>query len=190
MTTRERTSVEVRVDPYPVAAPGPAVWLLGAHGGAGVSTLAQYWDFAEDARHQWPCGDARETESPYAVVVCRETIQGLSSAHDLILEHRNRGLACELLGLVTVANAPGQPPKEVRQLRSIVTGAVAAHWAIGWHRFLASAARSSLPTWRALDGVPIQTKGAVIAVPEDVIAAGVGIVTAIQSSLPALWSGQ
>ena len=190
MTTRERTSVEVRFDPYPVAAPGPAVWLLGAHGGAGVSTLAQYWSFADDARRLWPCGDARGTESPYVVVVCRDTIQGLSSAHDLILEYRNRGLACELLGLVTVANAPGPAPKEVRQLRSIVTGAVQQYWAIGWHRFLASAARSSLPTWRALDGVPIRTKGAVIAVPEDVIAAGVGIVTAIQSSLPTLWSGQ
>ncbi|MDV6296506.1 DUF6668 family protein [Rhodococcus aetherivorans] len=190
MSIRERTSVEARVEPYPVTAPGPVVWLLGAHGGAGVSTLAQYWSFAGDAKRQWPCGNAREIESPYVVVVCRETIPGLSSAHDLILEHRNRGLACELLGLVTVANAPGQPPKEVRQLRSIVTGAVAAHWAIGWHRFLASAARSSLPTWRAPDGVPIRTKGAVIEVPEDVIAAGVGIVTAIQSSLPALWSGQ
>ncbi|WP_255029323.1 hypothetical protein [Rhodococcus sp. GA1] len=190
MSSRERISFEARVEPYPVAVPGPAVWLLGAHGGSGVSTLAQYWSFADDAQHQWPCGTDREVESPYVVVVCRETIQGLSSAHDLILEHRNRDLACELLGLVTVANAAGAPPKDVRQLRSIVTGAVQAHWSIGWHRFLASAARSSLPTWRALDGVPIQTKGAVIDVPEDVIAAGVGVVTAIQSSLPTLWSVQ
>ncbi|AXY49329.1 hypothetical protein [Rhodococcus ruber] len=188
MSTRERTSVDARIEPYPMTAPGPAVWLLGAHGGAGVSTLTQYWDFADDAQHQWPCGDAREVESPYVVVVCRETVQGLSSAHDLILEHRHQGLACELLGLVTVANAAGPLPKDVRQLRSIVTGAVAAHWAIGWHRFLASAARSSLPTWRALDGVPVRTKGAVIAVPEDVIAAGVGVVTALQFSLPTLWS--
>lgn len=190
MSTRERTSFDARVDPYPVAPPGPAVWLLGAHGGAGVSTLAQYWEFADDAKYQWPCGDDREVESPYVVVVCRETIQGLSSAHDLILEHRRRELSSELLGLVTVANAAGPLPKDVRQLRAIVTGAVAAHWSIGWHRFLASAARSSLPTWRALDGVPIQTKGAVIEVPEDVIAAGVGIVTAIHSALPTLWSGQ
>ncbi|WP_350247531.1 hypothetical protein RBB84_12060 [Rhodococcus sp. D-6] len=190
MSSRERISFEARVEPYPVATPGPAVWLLGAHGGSGVSTLAQYWSFADDAKHQWPCGTDREVESPYVVVVCRENIQGLSSAHDLILEHRNRDLACELLGLVTVANAAGAPPKDVRQLRSIVTGAVQAHWSIGWHRFLASAARSSLPTWSALDGVPIQTKGAVIDVPEDVIAAGVGIVTAIQSSLPTLWSVQ
>ncbi|MDO1481623.1 hypothetical protein [Rhodococcus ruber] len=190
MSSRERISFEARGEPYPVTAPGPAVWLLGAHGGAAVSTLTQYWSFADDARHRWPCGDAREVESPYVVVVCRETIQGLSSAHDLILEHRHRNLACELLGLVTVAHAAEAPPKEVRQLRSIVTGAVQEHWAIGWHRFLASAARSSLPTWRALDGVPVRAKGAVIAVPEDVIAAGVGIVTALQFALPTLWSGQ
>lgn len=188
--SRERISFDVHSAPITVVRPGPAVWLLGAHGGAGVSTLARYWDFAGDAGRQWPCGTDRETESPYVVVVCRETIEGLSNAHDLILEHRSRGLQCELLGLVTVANAAGERSKDVRQLREIVAGAVRSEWAIGWHRFLGSAARSSLPTWRALDGVPIQTKGAAIAVPSDVIAAGVGIVTAIQSSLPALWSGQ
>ncbi len=75
MTARERTSVDARIEPYTVPTPGPAVWLLGAHGGSGVSTLAQYWDFADDAQRQWPCGNAREIESPYAVVVCRETIQ-------------------------------------------------------------------------------------------------------------------
>ena len=188
--SREKISFAVHPEPIVDVRPGPAVWLLGAHGGAGVSTLARYWDFADDADRGWPCGTDRETESPYVVVVCRETIEGLGNAHDLILEHRDRGLECELLGLVTVANAAGEPAKDVRQHRAIVAGAVHHDWSIGWHRFLSSAARSSLPTWRAVDGVPIQAKGAVIEVPSDVIAAGAGIVTAIQRSLPTLWSGQ
>ena len=186
----ETITFDTRVEPLPVERPGPAVWLLGAHGGAGVSTLARYWDFAGDAGRAWPCGTDREVESPYVVVVCRETVEGLRAAHSLILQHRSEELCSELLGLVTVANAAGQLAKDVRQLREIVAGATKSDWAIGWHRFLGSAARSSLPTWRATDGVPIQTKGAAVAVPADVIAAGVGIVTAIQSSLPTLWSGQ
>lgn len=190
MSTRDRSSLDVRTEPIDVVRPGPAVWLVGAHGGAGVSTLARYWDFAGDARHQWPCGTDRDVESPYVVVVCRETTEGLASAHDLILQHRDQGLRTELLGLVTVANTAGEPPKDVRQRRAIVAGAVHADWSIGWHRFLGSAARSSLPTWRAIDGVPIQTKGAAIEVPEDVIAAGVGIVTAIQDRLPELRPAQ
>lgn len=186
----EKTRFDARTEPQPVDRPGPAVWLLGAHGGAGVSTLARYWDFAGDAGREWPCGTDREVESPYVVVVCRETVEGLRAAHSLILQHRSEMLHSELLGLVTVANAAGHPAKEVRQLREIVAGATQSDWAIGWHRFLGSAARSSLPTWRATDGVPLPTKGAAVAVPSDVIAAGVGIVTAIQSSLPTLRSGQ
>lgn len=190
MSQRDSITLDVRSEPMDGVRPSPAVWLVGAHGGAGVSTLAHYWDFAGDARQQWPCGTDRERESPYVVVVCRETIEGLASAHDLILEHRNRGLQTELLGLVTIANTAGAAPKDVRQRRSIVAGAVHDNWSIGWHRFLGSAARSGLPTWRAIDGVPIQTKGAAIQVPADVIAAGIGIVTAIQDRLPDLWSTQ
>lgn len=190
MNIRDRAGLSVRSEPMDVVRPGPAVWLVGAHGGAGVSTLDRYWDFAADANRQWPCGNSREVESPYVVVVCKETTEGLSDAHHLILEHRDRALGSELLGLVTVANAAGAAPKAVRQQRTVVAGAVANLWSIQWHRFLGSAVRSSLPSWRPIDGVPIQTKGAAIEVPEDVIAAGVGIVTQIQKRLPELWSGQ
>ncbi len=69
MSQRDSITLDVRSEPMDGVRPSPAVWLVGAHGGAGVSTLAHYWDFAGDARQQWPCGTDRERESPYVVVV-------------------------------------------------------------------------------------------------------------------------
>ncbi|MBH5144253.1 MULTISPECIES: hypothetical protein [Rhodococcus erythropolis group] len=178
---------EVLESPITVNRPGPAVWLLGSTGGAGVSTLAQWLSFAGDSNRQWPCGNDVENESPYVVIVARETSEGLRAAHDLIMAHRDQRLASTLLGLVTVAGSPALD-KSVRQYREIVAAAANAHWRIEWHRFLAAAALTALPRWYPLDGMPEQTKGT-NAVPTDVIAAGVGIVTEIQRSLPDLRSG-
>ncbi|WP_092808840.1 hypothetical protein [Rhodococcus globerulus] len=179
--------MRTHTEPIPVQRPGPAVWLYGAHGGAGVSTLTHYLSFAGDCERGWPCGNDVENESPYVVIVARETSDGLKAAHELIVDHHENGLASDLLGLITVASSPTLD-KSVRQYRDVVTspGSVSAHWSIGWHKFLAAASRPALPQWHPLDGIPEQTKGA--AVPTDVIAAGVGIVTAIQKSLPQLYN--
>ena len=174
--------------PIPADRPGPAVWLLGAHGGAGVSTLAHYLSFTGDCERQWPRGNDIENESPYVVMVARETDDGLKKAHERLIQHREENLDCELLGLITVAHSPTLD-KSVRQYREVVESATAAHWRIDWHRFLPAASLPALPRWHPLDGVPEQTRGARGAVPKDVIDAGVGIVTAIQRSLPHLRSG-
>ena len=176
-------STSVHVHAIEVARPGPAVWLLGAHGGAGVSTLAHYLEFADDCGRRWPCGTDRDTESPYVVIVARETTSGLRAAHELIGQHRDENLACELLGLVTVAGSQ-RTDKSVAQYRSVVASSVPGHWPIGWHPFLTAAALPGLPSWHPFDGVPSETKRTGGTVPGDVIAAGVGIVTAIQHRLP------
>ena len=181
------TLAQIRTQRIDTPRPGPAVWLLGAHGGAGVSTLVHYLRFAGDSHRQWPCGTARETESPYVVIVARETSDGLKAAHELIREHHDLGLASELLGLITVASSH-RLDKRVRQYRDVVTApaSVPAHWPIGWQPFLVSAAMGSLPHWHPLDGVPEPSKNTAAAVPADVISAGIGIVTAIQRGLPHL----
>ena len=182
------TTENVLTAPIPAERPGPAVWLVGAHGGAGVSTLAHYLSFTGDSDRRWPRGNDIENESPYVVMVARESDRGLRKAHQQIIEHRERGLACTLLGLITVAGAPTLD-KSVRQYREVVAAATEAHWSIGWHKFLAAADLTALPRWHPLDGVPEQAKGTRAAVPTDVIEAGIGIVTAIQRSLPHLRSG-
>src|SRR3546814_20380146 len=73
----------------------------------GVQTCAlPIWlSFAGDSDRQWPCGNDVENESPYVVIVARETSEGLRAAHDLIMAHRDQRLASTLLGLVTVAGS-------------------------------------------------------------------------------------
>jgi hypothetical protein len=175
--------------PIPVSRPGPAVWLRGAHGGSGVSTLCRYLDFVGDSAQQWPCGNDVEVESPYVVLVARESDAGLRQAHAQIVAHYDKNIACELLGLITVAGSPTLD-KSVRQYRDIVTTAVVEgggnHWRIGWHKFLAAADLGALPRWHPLDGVPeLSTRGRA-SVPPDVLTAGIGIVTAVQRRLPHL----
>ncbi|MFD4268145.1 DUF6668 family protein [Rhodococcus sp. NPDC058481] len=184
MKDKRPDPLEARTHPLTSDRPGPAVWLVGAHGGAGVSTLAHFLAFTGDSRRQWPCGTDREAESPYVVIVARETISGLAEAHGRILELNDRPeLGIELLGLVTVADSQ-KLTKAVRQYREVVAASVPEHWSIGWHSFLPSAELRALPSWHPLEGVPTQTKGA--AVPSDVIEAGIGIVTAVQRALPGL----
>ena len=113
-------------------APAPAVWLLGAHGGAGVSTLARVLAPAADCRRRWPGRFAGE--SPFVIVVARETVPGLCRALELLRQHA-AGLAgpCTLLGLLTVADRPAhRMPAPVRQTRRLAEALVTHEWRMGW----------------------------------------------------------
>ncbi|MCE5292017.1 MAG: hypothetical protein LLG14_22630 [Nocardiaceae bacterium] len=170
----------------------PAVWLLGARGGVGVTTLASFWDgWAADSRREWPCGNARSIESPYVVIVARETIAGLQAAHELVMHHGAAQLECEILGLITVA-ASRELPKPVRQYREIVTAAVESAggsvWTIGWHKQLPATDSRKLRSWHPHDGLPAShRRPAPEEPPADVIAAGARIVGAIQQALPRVY---
>jgi hypothetical protein len=132
----------------PVAEPGsrpPAVWLLGAHGGAGVSTLEKMWAPAGDSRRGWPAADS----APFVVIVARMQVDGLNAAHQLALQHRAQKVgACGLLGLVTVAAAPGKPAVSVVRRREIVAAAAGANWHIDWTPELLSTPLADLATWQ------------------------------------------
>lgn len=132
----------------PVAKTGdrpPAVWLLGAHGGAGVSTLEKMWAPAGDSRRGWPASD----ENPFVVIVSRMQVSGLDAAHQLTLQHRAQKVgACGLLGLVTVAAAPGKPAVSVVRRREIVAAAAGASWHIDWTPDLLSTPLADLATWQ------------------------------------------
>ncbi len=167
----------------PVAEPGgrpPAVWLLGAHGGAGVSTLEKMWAPAGDSRRGWPAADA----TPFVVIVSRMQVSGLDAAHQLALQHRAQKVgACSLLGLVTVAAAPGKPAVSVVRRREIVAAAAGTSWHIDWMPELLSTPLADLATWQPgytapavkrlarplppTDAVPASAAGAI----EDIFAA-------------------
>ncbi|HJC59537.1 MAG TPA: hypothetical protein H9755_04275 [Candidatus Dietzia intestinigallinarum] len=123
----------------------PAIWLLGAHGGAGVSTLESMWAPAADSRRGWP---AAET-TPFVVVVARMHAAGLDAAHRLCLQHQGGSTGgCELLGLVTVAAAPGKPAVSLSRRRELVAASAGASWHIDWVPELLTATADELTIWQ------------------------------------------
>lgn len=117
--------------------PQPWWWMVGLHGGAGVSTLVAAMPQSGDARRALPRGDNHQ--SPYAVVVARTHHTGLEHARDFA-----RQAVCGLipptatvLGLVLVADAEKRPDASTRRFARIVASAYPRSWRIPW-----------IPEWR------------------------------------------
>ncbi len=107
---------------------GPATWVwMGAHGGAGVTTLAGALGGLADVN---PFGG----EPMPVVVVARthraglEAAQGCSTEFDV--DDVNGDLI--LLGLVLVADAPGRLPPALQDLAHVVAGGYPRCWTVRW----------------------------------------------------------
>lgn len=95
----------------------PIAWAVGAHGGAGASTLARVIAPVADSGGRWPAKD----EHRYCVVVCRSTWTGLDAAHSAVLQAQAGDTGgCEVLGVVIVADAPGRTPKPLVQREKVL----------------------------------------------------------------------
>ncbi len=138
----------------------PAIWLLGAHGGAGVSTLAHMLAPAAECGRRWPAGVGGE--SPFVVVVARETIEGLGRAHDLLRQFHCglTGHNTVLAGLITCAHRPGRPPRAIRRYLDVLGDLVpeACRWRVDWQDDWPLTDIGQLPTWSPGDVRP--AKGA------------------------------
>ena len=145
--------------PLPPKSRPPLVWLLAAHGGAGVSTLVQQLALMGDCARQWPSGRF-DDESPFVIVVAKETVEGLSAAHYLLRQHAC-GLAggSRLVGLVTVAVSDRRPVKEISRLLEVVQSLAPAHWKVGWNKHYASYPIKDLASWSPFDE-PVDVKKA------------------------------
>lgn len=147
----------------PVPASGsPGLWLLGAHGGAGVSTLCRWIGPAGDAQGGWPGG---HKQSPFVVLVAEESVGALGRAHALVRQYATCGAGshAQLLGVVTVARVPGRRPQQVRQRRDVLAGLLAqtnggtAHlWSVPFVAGLNTVEVDELPAWSL--GDPPSTK--------------------------------
>lgn len=122
------------VDGLPVAAvPGGGLWVLGAHGGAGASTLAGLLG-ARDALGAWPLPTGGESR---VLVVARTSGYGVARAQCAALQWASGTLpGIELVGVVWVADAPGRTPRELRRHLALVSGAfpraVNLPWVNAW----------------------------------------------------------
>ncbi len=126
--------------------------VLGAHGGAGVSSLLragldQLGAF--DADRRWP-------NSGPALVVARTSTGGLERAQLLARQYAagDAGPDVQLLGLVLIADAPGRLPVRVRELVDLVSGGFCGCWRLPWlQEWRLAAASEPLPVDPATAGL-------------------------------------
>lgn len=133
------------------AAPRPAFWLLGAHGGACVSSLTRTWAPSGDSRRGWPAADRYRN----VVIVARTHRAGLQSAHELLLQ-ATAGLSgdCTLLGLLTVPDADGSLPATLRRQLEIVESAAPRVWRLPYLAHYRSLTYEQMPVWSPTDPPP------------------------------------
>ncbi|MGX1779249.1 hypothetical protein ACWIGW_44580 [Nocardia brasiliensis] len=144
--------------------PPPLVWLLGAHGGAGVSTLERLLAPAADCHRQWPA--VLGGESPYVLVVARETLDGLGRAHDLLRQWHcgGAGNRAHLLGLVTCAHQPGHMPTQIKRYLQVVEMLAPHRWRLDWHPDWPVTQLEDLPVWRPEDAPPAKGRDPLAAI--------------------------
>lgn len=121
------------------------LWLIGAHGGAGESTLAKLRDGWRASGHAWPQhpGDGNAD----VVLVARTSTSGLRAAQRAATQWA-AGLVpgVTMHGLVLVADAPGRLPKPLQQLAQLVGGGVPRTWTLPW-----------VENWRLGEAVTLET---------------------------------
>ncbi|WP_280500065.1 hypothetical protein [Nocardia farcinica] len=168
----------------PGGAGPPLVWLRGVHGGAGATTLAHVLAPAADTSRRWP--GVFDRESPFVVLVARETIAGLTRAHDLLRQHHfGFGGPSEVLGLITVAARPGRMPAEIRRYREVVGSLAGPLWQVPWYEEWTLVEPEQLPIWTPGDPMPERKRkiDPLAEVPVEVRELGADIVDAVREKL-------
>ncbi|MFI9410057.1 hypothetical protein [Nocardia gamkensis] len=169
----------VRGTPLPTTGVHPPLFaVLGAHGGAGTSTLARWWAPAADTGLAWPASPATTQQ---VVVAARLCMPGLTAAADRLREW-HAGLApdgVQVIGLVLTAARPGRVPMVVRRYRSVVAQLVEPVCQIAWHDELLSCELTDLAQYVPFDPPPSRRSRLTDAVPADVHHAGTQIITHI-----------
>lgn len=112
------------------AVPAGQLALVGAHGGAGVSSLLRcglQQAGAVDGQRRWPAAGL-------VLLVARTSTVGVQRVRDLAREHAGDPASpgARVCGLVLVADAPGRLPPRVRELADLVSGAVPRLWQVPW----------------------------------------------------------
>ncbi|MFF7941622.1 hypothetical protein ACFZC5_18065 [Nocardia gamkensis] len=167
----------VRETPLPTTGAHPPLFaVLGAHGGAGTSTLARWWAPAADTGLAWPASPATTQQ---VVVAARLCMPGLTAAADRLREW-HAGLAPDgvhVIGLVLTAVRPGRVPVVVRRYRSVVAELVEHIYEIAWHDELLSCELTDLAQYVPFDPPSSRRSRLTEAVPPDVHRAATEITT-------------
>lgn len=107
-----------------------ALWIIGAHGGAGESRVADLLG-ARATDHCWPV--LQDGNEPRVLLVCRADMRGLTAARSVLTQWVSGATPkADLLGLAILADAPGKTPKTLRDFAAIVGGGAPRLWTLPW----------------------------------------------------------
>ena len=108
------------------------IWWVGAHGGAGETTLERLMLGSRAAHHAWPVSPDPERPAR-TMLVARTSYTGLLAAQRALQDWGSGSVPAELDGLVLIADAPGKLPKELRALVDLITSiAPGSTWELPW----------------------------------------------------------
>ncbi|MEW1986168.1 DUF6668 family protein [Pseudarthrobacter oxydans] len=107
-----------------------ALWIIGAHGGAGESRIADLLG-ARATDHCWPV--LQGESKPRVLLVCRADMRGLTAARSTLTQWVSGATPkVDLMGLAIMADAPGKSPKALRDFAAIVGGGAPRLWTLPW----------------------------------------------------------
>ncbi|WP_018762612.1 DUF6668 family protein [Arthrobacter sp. 135MFCol5.1] len=107
------------------------LWVVGTHGGAGESRIADLIESARSTDHCWPV--LPSGGRPQVLLVCRADMRGLTTARNALTQWVSGAAPqVELLGLAVLADAPGKTPKALRDFTALVGGGAPRFWALPW----------------------------------------------------------
>lgn len=129
--------------------PLPSAWIVGTHGGAGETTLAQLLPDAIATGHRWPVGGLGAP----VILAARTHMPGLLAAQRAVMEWASGSAPVALAGIVLVADAPGKLPRPLRDFAQVVTGGAPNTWSLPWVEDW----RLGIPPDRATAPGPIRT---------------------------------
>ncbi|MEV8150481.1 DUF6668 family protein [Arthrobacter sp. NPDC080073] len=108
-----------------------ALWITGAHGGAGENRIAELLPGARVTDHCWPV--LPDGSTPRVLLVCRADMRGLTTARNALTQWASGAAPkLDLLGLAVLADAPGKTPKALRDFAAIVGGGAPRLWTLPW----------------------------------------------------------
>lgn len=121
--------------------------VIGAHGGAGATTLAASDpELFFESRAAWPSTQYEQA----CILVARTSAQGLYAAQTALQQWAAAETpSVDLLGLVLIADAPGKLPKPLKELVQVIAGGAPRTWHLPWDPAMRLDAENTLPMRRS-----------------------------------------
>ena len=160
-----------RREPLPVTGPYPPLFaVMGAHGFAGTSTIAQMWAPAADTGLCWP---AHPGTTQLVLVCARASMTGLRRAAAVLRAADQAPPGVSVCGLILIAARQGKTPKEVARYAGTVAELVPHRYDIDWiEPLMTHADPALLPQWTPGDPPPGKKTGWPQVVPDQIATVG------------------